>query len=130
MLTYVRLERVGGSNRTIHHEMIRHAAPETAHLFKFPNTQPWIARITGLCDKYKYRREFIRARRNYHSANSAGTRGIYYEFYFEASPHDVFEVWHKPSWKRAERYFCRFVNGEPVRISEDQVCQSLNNHSE
>ena len=83
----------------------------------------WVARITGLDDKYKFNREFIQPQRDYSRANSAGSRGIYE--YFFLSP-GVYEVSEPLSWKRTDRYFVRATSdGQTQRISEQEVRREL-----
>lgn len=84
----------------------------------------WVARITGLDDKYRFKRDFLRPQRDYSRANSAGSRGIY-EYYF--LPPGIYEVSDPRSWRRVERYFIRATSdGKAVRISEQEVRRELN----
>ena len=87
----------------------------------------WVAKITGFDDKYKYKRQFQRYKKDYRYSNKAGSRGLY-AWYILAPGY--YEVKKRLSWSRNERYFCKVENGEIVRVDESEVRQWLKNHLE
>lgn len=89
----------------------------------------WVARIVGPDARYGWCREFIRGKIDYSEANSKGSRGVM--LHYVLKPGEVYEVNAPSSWRRNDRYFCRVSDsGEIVRISQEEVQQWLNAHSE
>ena len=84
----------------------------------------WVAEITGFDDVYKYKREFLRYRKDYSRANSKGSRGVFAEYILESGK--VYDV-----RSNKNRYFCT-VNeqGDIVKIQETEVKEWLKNRSE
>lgn len=93
-----------------------------AKRFGYDKSNSWVARITGLDEKYGFKREFLRPTRDYSQANSTGSRGI---FAYYILPSGIYEVNHRESWKRIRRYFCRVEGTEIIEISKDEVIQCL-----
>lgn len=89
-------------------------------LFSMPPSA-WVAEITGADPKYKFKREFLRFKKDYSRANSVGSRGVYANYILESGKiYDIKE--HK------DRYYCTVTdNGNIVRLSEDEVKEWLNN---
>lgn len=89
----------------------------------------WVARITGKCPRYKWKREFIRGKKDYSQTNSVGSRGVYIWYFLESG--NVYEVNAPVSWKNNDRYFCRVTEaGDITRITESDVELWLKDHSE
>ena len=82
----------------------------------------WVARITGLDDKYGFAREFQRGQKDYSRANSIGSRGIYEYF---ALPDGIYEVHERLTWRRTRRYFIRVKDTAITEISREEVEQCL-----
>lgn len=89
-------------------------------------SRPWIARITGLDEKYGFAREFLRGQKDYSQANSTGSRGVYVYFPLKAG---IYEVNERLSWKNTRRYFCRVENAEIIEITKDEVVGWLTRNS-
>lgn len=88
---------------------------------------PWVARITGLCNKYGLKREFMRGQKDYSLANSVGSRGVY--VYYPLDP-GIYEVNERLTWKRVRRYFIQVQNAEITEITREQVLCLINATSE
>lgn len=78
--------------------------------------EPWVARILGPDPKYKLRREFVRARKDYDESNSVGSRGVHLVFLLSDG---VFEVYERTSWKRSRRYFVTVRDGAMTEIGTE-----------
>lgn len=89
-------------------------------LFKIPPSA-WVAEITGLDHKYKYKRNFLPYKKDYSRSNSVGSRGVYAVYILETGK--IYEIKdHK------DRYYCTVTdNGNIVRLSEDEVKEWLKN---
>jgi hypothetical protein len=89
-------------------------------LFKIPPSA-WVAEITGLDHKYKYKRNFLPYKKDYSRSNSVGSRGVYAVYILETGK--IYEIKdHK------DRYYCTVTdNGNIVRLSEDEVREWLKN---
>lgn len=85
-------------------------------------TRPWVARLTGLSDKYGFEREFIHGQKDYRDANSVGSRGVYE--YFPLPP-GMYEVHERLTWKKTRRYFLKVEGTEKEEISRAKVIQCL-----
>jgi len=89
----------------------------------------WVAEITGLDEKYKYKRKFLPAKKDYRDANKNASEGVTAE-YILASGH-IYEVKHSITRYQAERYFCTVSdNGEILKLTEQEVIDWLKNISE
>jgi hypothetical protein len=84
--------------------------------------RPWVARLTGICPKYGFAREFMRGQKDYSQANSIGSRGV--KEYFPLDP-GVYEVHERLTWKRTRRYFIRVQDTQIVEIDRDEVERCL-----
>jgi len=87
---------------------------------------PWVARITGIDERYGLAREFVRCHKDYSRANSTGSRGIY-AYYILGD--GIYEVNQRESWKRTRRYFIRVVEDKITEISREEVLEWLNTSS-
>lgn len=84
-----------------------------------PGRRPWVARITGLDERYGLAREFLKPLRDYRDSNSTCSRGVMLVFQLEEGSY--FEVNELLSWKRERRYFCRSEGGSTVEVQESAV---------
>lgn len=89
-------------------------------IFSIPPSA-WVAEITGTDPKLKFKREFLRFKKDYSRSNSVGSRGVYANYILESDHiYDVKD--HK------DRYYCTVTdNGNIVRLSEDEVREWLKN---
>lgn len=85
-------------------------------------SKAWVARLTGLDDRYKFTREFVRGQKDYSQANSIGSRGVY--IYYALTP-GVYEVNAPMSWSRTDRYFCRIKDGQAIRMTFEETVEWL-----
>jgi hypothetical protein len=83
----------------------------------------WVAKITGLSDKYGLDREFVRAAKDYRRANSRGTRGVYASYMLEYGY--IYEVSSPQSWSTTERYFLLAGPHGGERMSKSDVISWL-----
>lgn len=75
----------------------------------------WVARIVGISTKYGLEREFIAPFRDYSSANSKMSRGVYAFFFVsDSSPYEISIPW-------GDRWFAVFQNNNETRISREEV---------
>jgi len=89
----------------------------------------WVAEITGTDPKYKYKRKFLKSKKDYSRANSKGSRGVFIEYLLESGCY--YDVSAQTSWKNVDRYFCTVNDeGDIVKMSEEEVIQCLKDHSE
>ena len=51
--------------------------PYVADLINPKLPSPWVARITGLCARYGFSRDFVRYITDYSECNGIGSRGVY-----------------------------------------------------
>src|SRR5262245_32437940 len=65
-----------------------------------PKPSYWVAQITGVHERFKYERKFLKGKKDYTHANRKGSRGVFVYYLVESG--NVYEV--KRSSKR--RYFC------------------------
>lgn len=85
---------------------------------------PWVACLTGLCDKFGFKRKFQTYYKDYSRANSTGSRGIY--IYFALDP-GVYEIHERTTWKRTRRYFVRVENMQIAEITREKAIRCLAN---
>lgn len=84
----------------------------------------WVSEITGFGTKYKYERQFLKPKKDYSRANSAGSRGVYAEYILDEGK--IYDVLAPINWKHKERYFCKVEDWKIVRIDEEEVIRCLN----
>lgn len=89
-----------------------------SELFNIPASS-WIAEITGFDPKYKFKREFLRYKKDYSRANSVGSRGVYANYILESG-----RIYDVKDFK--DRYFC-IVNdqGKTIKLTESEVIACL-----
>jgi len=85
----------------------------------------FVAEITGLDDKYKFARKFLKPKKDYLKANSVGSRGIYAFYLLENNK--VYDIKEPVSWGRSERYFCKIEENKLIKIGEEEVIRWLKN---
>lgn len=98
------------------------AGPDLGRFFDRGFPRPWVARLTGLCPRYEFRREFLRPRKDYSEANSVGSRGVYLYYWLDPG---VYEVNQRRCWRAWDRYFIQAEAGQWRRISRQDVIASL-----
>lgn len=117
------LEQIGSDDTYAHWDAMFSSLPfpkEIAELMRPPRPgRPWVAEITGLDPRYKFSRKFLDRKLDYSKSNSAGSRGIEHWFFLEEGR--TYEVYHRSSWKRSERYFCTVSHGRLITITEEEV---------
>lgn len=87
--------------------------------------KPWVARLTGLCDRYGLAREFRWHYCDYSRATRSGSRGIY--FYFPLPP-GYYEMFEQVSWKHDERrYFQVHADATTTKMTREEVIACLKN---
>lgn len=86
--------------------------------------RPWVARLTGLDDRYGFKREFLTGMRDWSLANSTGSRGVYE--YFALTP-GIYEINECIKLGVSRRYFVRADETIYHEISRYEVCQCLTN---
>lgn len=84
--------------------------------------RPWVARLRGLDEKYRFAREFIVGMRDYSLANSIGSRGVFEYF---ALANGLYEINECIKLGCARRYFIRAENTTITEISREEVEQCL-----
>lgn len=90
---------------------------------KLGYTKPWVARITGTDSQYGLAREFLRAEKDYTSANGTGSRGIILYYWLEPG---IYEVNERLSWKNHRRYFLHVHDSTTaIEITKEQVLEWL-----
>lgn len=88
----------------------------------FNERKSWVARITGVDDKFGFKREFLRGTRDYSQANSTGSRGIF--CYYPLKP-GLYEINERVSWKRVKHWFAKVEDCKIIEITKDEVIQCL-----
>ena len=79
----------------------------------------WCARLTRIDQKYGFRREFVKGRKDYAKANSVGSRGVMVWYILDPG---VYEVSSPETWKRTRRYFLRVnYDGTTEEISHEDA---------
>lgn len=130
MIAVLPLEIIGDNYYAYKRDLANGKARENPRIEKYgemmgrDKSRPWVARITGLDDKYGFKREFQRGQRDYSKANSIGSRGVYEYF---ALPTGIYEVHERLTWKRTRRYFIRIEQAEIMEISREEVESCLRN---
>lgn len=93
------------------------------------NSSSWVAEITGLDEKYKYKRKFLPAKKDYKHANKNASEGVIAEYILESG--HIYEVNHSVNRNYTERYFCTVTDdGDIIKLTEQEVIDWLKNISE
>lgn len=122
MLAVLSLEFIGEDFEAATRAASR-AAKKVGYDLGHKSSRPWVARITGRCEKYTYAREFLRGQIDYSRANSTGSRGVFLYFVLKDG---IYEVYKHLSWKRSRRYFIRVEVTTITEISREEVEEWLN----
>lgn len=121
MVALLRLEIIGDdSNQRM--RLWRRIFPEARQILSLAFPEPWVARITGLDDRYGLAREFVRARKDYTNANSVGSRGVFNVYWLE---NGLYEVEERISWRQPRRWFCRAEAGRIIRMTREEALEWL-----
>lgn len=83
----------------------------------------WVAQIFGIDECGRFVRSYIRGNKDYTTGNSQGSRGVYRHFILSEGP--IYEVCAPMSWKRSDRYFLRYVDGEARKMTAEEVRECL-----
>ena len=86
----------------------------------------WVAEIKGKDSRYGYERVFVNGIADYTYANGKGTRGVYINYVLDDGR--IYEVSEPITWKETDRYFCKVVSGEIIKITEREVEKWLRKH--
>lgn len=78
----------------------------------------WVAEITGTCEKYGLKRDFISQRRDSSLSNSVGSRGVYANYMLHYGK--MYEISSPQSWRKDDRYFVLGDNVEE-RLTKEEV---------
>jgi hypothetical protein len=88
------------------------------------SNKPWLAEITGLDDKYKFKRTFLNGSIDFSESNKSGNAGV--KLYFIIEDDKIYQLREK-SGKKEFKYFFKMVNGEEVKLQEEEVIECLKN---
>jgi hypothetical protein len=81
---------------------------------------PWLCELTGYEAPGRYRRTFLRGRRDYGNANNRGTRGVDYLWVLQQAR--VYQAYWPTSWTAGTRAFLRVTAGGDVeQVTRAQV---------
>jgi len=83
----------------------------------------WVARIFGSDGRGGWARVFVSGSKDYSGSNSVGSRGIRVTYFLEEGP--IYEVSSPQTWSSTERYFVRIIDGQPRRLTKEEVEQCL-----
>lgn len=86
---------------------------------KIYRQRDWVAKILGACEKYGFKREFLKPCLDYSKSNSKGTRGIWCSYFLQED--FIYEISKPVSWSTTDRYFAKIINGCLEKISKDDV---------
>lgn len=86
-----------------------------------PGSKPWAAEITGRDPKFKFSRKFINPNWDYSESNSKGSRGV--KLWFTLESGKLYEISHRVSWKRTERFFATVTEDGDIKHLTDQEAQ-------
>lgn len=90
--------------------------------------QPWVARLTGIDERWGFKREFIQGIYDYSHGKRHHTRGV---FIYWALPPGLYEFSRPKSWKHHERFFGRVTEtGQIVQMSREEMIECLKECSE
>lgn len=85
--------------------------------------RPWVARITGLDQKFGFAREFISGIKDYSRANKPRTRGVYTSYTLDEG--SFYEINSPHAWGKTHRYFARIENGKILKIDAAELRRSF-----
>jgi len=113
------LEHIGAHSETTGAGMAQFASLLGADMVA-RQRKPWVARITGRCERYGLAREFVPCRiTDYSRSNGVGSRGVVCRYILSPGVYEV-NAWQ--SWRGRDRYFARVTDGGEVRrITREEV---------
>lgn len=97
--------------------------PGAGEYLSMPSTRPWVAKITGLSQKYGFEREFIKGKKDLSKSSGNGNRGVYLRFVVDSG--HLYEVKRRTSWRSLERFFFVFTFGEMKKLTTEEAKQWL-----
>lgn len=116
MKTYLSLELFNENLRFFHEKILDE--------YYIPSS--WVAELIDFDVKYKFKRKFLPAKKDYCRANRTASEGVRSEYILES--HHIYDVKRSVTKYRDERYFCTVNNeGEIKKLSEQEVIDWLNN---
>lgn len=68
-------------------------------------------------------KDYLRGDRCYANANSKGSRGVMVSYFLDEGP--IYHICDPKTWSQTDRYFARIINGEMIRMSDDEVVSCL-----
>lgn len=86
----------------------------------------WVAQISGASEirgHPRMIRTYLPGNADYRTSNSIGSRGITVSYWLSNGL--IYEVSSPQSWTRTERYFVRYAQGQPTRMTRDEVLSCL-----
>lgn len=87
---------------------------------------PWIAEVTGIDNKFGFKRNFLKGNWERSKSNATGSRGTRLCFVIESGR--LYEVKSPQSWRSIDRYFCTVSEeGNIRRITETEAKTWLKN---
>lgn len=91
--------------------------------------RPWCAEITSHDPAYGYQRTFLRPRRDYSRANSAGSRGIHFWWTLETG--QLYQLCSRESWtgRMHRRWLVVTDDGDTRELTQKEADQWLSDHS-
>lgn len=82
--------------------------------------KPWVAEITGLCEKYGYERKFVKYKTQYVRGSGNCNRGV--EMWFILESGKIYQAQCFSSWKKRERSFLTVNDdGDVKEVTEEWV---------
>ncbi len=101
------------------HPITLEAIGEAYLVYGVGKPRNWVARITGLDDRYGFKREFVPGYKDYITANSIGSRGVTVTYMLEEM--HIYEVSSPISWRSLDRYYCRQMPHGRERLTDVEV---------
>ena len=90
------------------------------------SSSSWVAEIFDFDTKYRYKRKFLPAKKDYRHANKNASEGVLAEYILESG--HIYEVKHSITKYKTERYFCTVSdNGDVIKLTEKEVIDWLKN---
>lgn len=109
----LKLEAIGENTAAL----LRDLARITGDQARIGNILPWVARVS--IREGRVFREFVRGQKDYASANSIGSRGVWLHYFLEPGIYDVYE---RLSWQASDRYFLEVLpDGTAHRMMQDEI---------
>lgn len=88
--------------------------------------RPWVAELTGLDELGQFQRRFVTAKRDFRTANSRGSRGVWCFWTLDAG--GLYETRYRTSWNDwHHRFLAVNEHGEIVDVTEQKAREWLRN---